>query len=120
MTEATPFSLPAGALARAVDVPDGGALAASGQTAGGAEPLVLLRRGDSIRAFLNICPHAGRALDWAPGRFLMDNGHLVCGAHGAVFTVPDGNCVSGPCRGQRLHEVPVELRDGVVYLTPDS
>jgi nitrite reductase/ring-hydroxylating ferredoxin subunit len=120
VTQATPFSLPAAALARATDVPDGGALAASGETNGATESLVLLRRGDSVRAFLNICPHAGRALDWAPGRFLMDNGHLVCAAHGAVFSVPDGSCVSGPCRGQRLREVAVELREGVIYLIADS
>jgi len=109
------FSLPEGALARIDEVPDGGALAASGQVEGETESLVLLRKGDEVRAFLNVCPHAGRSLDWAPGRFLLDPGRLVCAAHGATFQIPDGACVSGPCRGQRLREVAVSLRDGWVF-----
>jgi nitrite reductase/ring-hydroxylating ferredoxin subunit len=115
VTEATAFSLPEGALARIADVPEGGALAARGQVEGSEESLVLLRKGEAVHAFLNVCPHAGRALDWAPGRFLIDSGHLVCAAHGASFTVPDGQCVAGPCRGQRLREVPVSLREGFVF-----
>ena len=103
-------------LGRLSDLPDPGGREAGWE----ATPLFLVRKGSDVRCFVNICPHAGRALDWAPGRFLMDNGHLVCAAHGAVFTVPDGNCVSGPCRGQRLHEVPIELRERVIYLTSES
>jgi len=116
VTDDTPFSLPAGALARISDVPDGGALAASAQIGGERESLVLLRKGETVCAFLNVCPHAGRSLDWAPGRFLLDGGFLICAAHGATFSVPDGDCVSGPCRGQRLREVPIALRDGVIEL----
>lgn len=86
------------------------------EVGGEPESLLLLRRGDSVRAFLNICPHAGRRLDWAPGRFLFDAGMLVCAAHGACFGVPDGVCVSGPCRGEQLKEVPVVLQDGAIHL----
>lgn len=77
---------------------------------------MLLRRGDRAAAFLNTCPHAGRRLDWAPGRFLLDQGFLVCAAHGACFAVPEGRCVSGPCRGQSLTAVAIEVRDGDVHL----
>lgn len=80
------------------------------------ESLILLRQGDRVEAFLNICPHAGRRLDWAPGRFLIDEGFLVCAAHGACFSVPDGRCVSGPCRGQALTVVAVKVREGEVFL----
>ena len=53
---------------------------------GDAESLILYRDGDHVRAWLNICPHAGRRLDWAPGQFLTRrDGHLVCAAHGASF-----------------------------------
>ncbi len=75
---------------------------------GDAESLLLLRDGASVRAWLNICPHAGRRLDWAPGKFLRDgNGHLVCAAHGAAFELVNGECVSGPCRGASLRAVRV-------------
>ena len=81
------------------------------------ESLVLYRDGVQVRAFLNICPHAGRRLDWAPGQFLKSReGHLVCAAHGASFTLDSGDCIAGPCKGDRLRAVPVDVRDGQVYL----
>lgn len=72
--------------------------------------LILLKRGDTVRAFHNVCPHAGRKLELAPGRFIVEDGYLICAAHGACFTIPDGECVAGPCRGQALVEVAV-IRD---------
>ena len=98
------------------DVPDGRAFGVEAPVRGVVEALVLLRRGDSVRAFLNVCPHAGRRLDWAPDQFLVTgDGKLVCAAHGATFLIPSGECVAGPCRGQALREVPVEVRDGTIY-----
>lgn len=98
------------------EVPDGGAFAAHALIDGVPEALIVLRRGERIEVYYNVCPHAGRRLDWAPGRFLFDAGLLVCAAHGATFTVPDGKCTSGPCRGQTLLPVSIALRDGDVYL----
>ena len=73
------------------------------------QSLVLLRAGDSLKAWLNICPHAGRRLDWAPGKFLVDQGRLVCAAHGASFELGAGECVAGPCRGASLTAVAVAV-----------
>jgi nitrite reductase/ring-hydroxylating ferredoxin subunit len=84
---------------------------------GDAESLILYRDGDTVRAWFNICPHAGRRLDWAPGRFLLSKeGLLVCAAHGASFELARGECVAGPCRGALLRAVGVEVREGVVVL----
>lgn len=84
---------------------------------GDAESLVLHRAGDDVRAWLNVCPHAGRRLDWAPGQFLKSkDGLLVCAAHGAGFELQRGECLAGPCRGESLRAVPVEVRDGAVWL----
>ena len=84
---------------------------------GDAESLLLLRDGDAVRAWLNICPHAGRRLDWSPGKFLRSKtGHLVCAVHGATFELGAGECVAGPCRGASLRAVAVEVRDGAVWL----
>lgn len=84
---------------------------------GDAESLILFRQGDAVRAWLNICPHAGRRLDWAPGEFLRSkDGLLVCAAHGASFELDRGECVAGPCRGEALRAVPVVVRNGVVVL----
>ena len=81
------------------------------------ESLILLRRGARVLAWLNICPHAGRRLDWAPGRFLLSKGQLVCAAHGATFETDAGLCIAGPCRGQSLRAVAVAIVDGAVRLS---
>ena len=85
-----------------------------------AESLILLRRAGQLRAYLNICPHAGRRLDYAPGKFLLKNDSLICAVHGATFSQLDGLCIAGPCRGEHLREVPVQIRDGMVCLSADS
>ena len=74
--------------------------------------LVLLREGGVLKAWLNVCPHAGRRLDWAPGKFLVDKGRLVCAAHGASFEMEQGVCVAGPCRGASLVAVAVTVDAG--------
>lgn len=81
------------------------------------QSLILHRRGDAVQAWINVCPHAGRRLDWAPGQFLKSSeGHLVCAVHGAAFGLGDGVCVAGPCRGDALRPVAVKVRDGKVWL----
>lgn len=85
---------------------------------GDAESLIVHRdaAGD-VRAWLNVCPHAGRRLDWAPGEFLRSkDGLLVCAVHGASFELAGGECVAGPCRGEHLREVAVHCVDGEVRL----
>ena len=79
--------------------------------------LVVTRHQGTPRAWLNVCPHAGRALNWAPDRFLTDErGRLVCAAHGAVFEPADGHCIAGPCIGAGLTQVDVVENDGEVRL----
>lgn len=96
---------------------DGGFAEVEASLDGDAESLLLYRDGDAVRAWLNVCPHAGRRLDWAPGQFLRSReGLLVCAAHGASFELAAGECVAGPCRGERLRAVPVSVRDGGVFL----
>lgn len=88
---------------------------------GDAESLILYRDGDTVRAWLNVCPHAGRRLDWAPGEFLRSrDGLLVCAVHGASFELGEGRCVDGPCRGESLRALPVTIVDGQVCLLEDS
>ena len=98
-------------------IEDGGFAEAEATIDGDAESLILHRDGDRVRAWLNICPHAGRRLDWAPGQFLQSReGHLVCAVHGATFELSGGVCVAGPCRGEALRAVAVVVRNGDVVL----
>lgn len=99
-------------------IEDGGFAEVEASLDGDAESLIIHRSGASVRAWLNICPHAGRRLDWAPGKFLKSKeGHLICAAHGASFELERGDCIAGPCRGDSLRAVAVEVRDGQVVLS---
>lgn len=98
-------------------IEDGGFAEVEAEVDGEPESLILHRDGDDVRAWLNVCPHAGRRLDWAPGKFLKSrDGHLVCAVHGATFELKNGDCVAGPCRGEALRAVPIVLSDGKVWL----
>ncbi len=98
-------------------IPDGGFAEVEAVVDGDAESLVLYREGGQVRAWLNVCPHAGRRLDWSPGQFLKSkDGLLICAAHGASFELVNGECVAGPCRGEALRVVSVAVRDGVITL----
>lgn len=114
---ATPESGAAGRLLALTELQDGGFAEVEAVIDGDAESLILHRDGDHVRAWLNVCPHAGRRLDWAPGQFLKTKeGLLVCAAHGASFELVNGDCVAGPCRGESLRAVAVRVRDGQVFL----
>ncbi len=105
-------------LCQLAQIPDGGATAVDALLVDGEESVILLRQGKRVSGYLNICPHAGNRLDYAPGKFLLKNGTLICAVHGAVFQQADGLCTGGPCRGQRLRSVPVRVIDDVVCLDP--
>jgi nitrite reductase/ring-hydroxylating ferredoxin subunit len=103
-------------LIRESGIPEGGFVAVEATIDGEYESIILHRDAQGVRAWLNVCPHAGRRLDYLPGQFLLDRGLLVCAAHGATFRTTDGECVAGPCRGAHLRAVAVEVREGEVWL----
>ena len=106
-------------LAELAQIEDDGFLEVEAGLEGDAESVILHRSGDVVRAWLNVCPHAGRRLDWAPGKFLRNRvGQLVCAVHGATFELAQGECIAGPCRGASLRAVAVEVREGAVWLAP--
>ena len=98
-------------------IPDGGFAEAAAHVEGELASIILHRDGDVVRAWWNVCPHTGRRLDWSPGQFLKSrDGLLVCAVHGASFETVGGLCMAGPCRGDRLRAIAVDVRDGIVLL----
>lgn len=92
-------------------IPDGGALELWLDADDEASSVVVLRQDRQVFAYRNICPHAGRSLNLAPGRFILDTAYLLCAVHGAVFQINDGLCVGGPCRGASLSALTVTPLD---------
>lgn len=86
---------------------------------GGPVEIFLVRSGEEVFAYRNSCPHTGGPLDWMPDQFLDVDGELIqCATHDALFRLEDGLCVAGPCAGQALEAVPVDVQDGQVRLLP--
>ncbi len=83
-------------------VPEDQPVALELPAADGSCPVIALRRGAELRVWHNACPHAGRRLDYVPGKFLRQANRLVCAAHGAQIRLEDGACVDGPGRGGAL------------------
>lgn len=78
----------------------------------------VLRSGDSVTGYVDLCPHAGVPLAAAPDSYhvhAVSTGLLVaCTWHGALFRAEDGVCVAGPCVTQRLQPWPVAVRRGMI------
>jgi nitrite reductase/ring-hydroxylating ferredoxin subunit len=108
------------ALCRVEDIPDGGAKGFAAAP-GGFTGLMAVRQGDAVYVYVNSCPHIGTPLDWTPDRFLSADGrHIICATHGAEFTIADGACIRGPCRGDSLEAVETRIEDGVIYVPKDA
>ena len=52
--------------------------------------LFAVRRDGRAYVYLNRCPHRGIPLEWQPDAFLIES----------------GECVAGPCAGERLRALP--------------
>ena len=73
--------------------------------------IIVWRHDGAFRAYVNQCPHLKVPLETFPDRFLTRDGKaLICSAHGAQFN-PSGFCFIGPCEGDALTAIDIDLRD---------
>ena len=76
-----------------------------------------VKKDDSIHVYLNACPHLGINLEFRPNEFLdMDKTFIQCANLGALFEIVSGNCVMGPCTGQSLERIEVNIESGFIEL----
>jgi nitrite reductase/ring-hydroxylating ferredoxin subunit len=110
---ALPFAPAAGTpLCDLREIPQGGAKEVSFGEGKDAFGVLLLRRGDSVWAYRNRCPHHLLPLNFEPDLFHVFDGEvLMCAHHTAMFRVDDGYCYEGPCEGASLEPLPLH-RDG--------
>lgn len=99
------------------EVPDGGARGFDAHGVGQTTVFVV-RQGEALRAWRDACPHHGTPLPWRTDAYLDAAGtHIVCAAHGALFDPLTGICTLGPCLGDGLTPVAIEVHsDGGLYL----
>ena len=81
------------------------------------ERMFVIRDGDAVYSYINLCPHQGTTLDWKPDAFLtVEKDYILCATHGAIFEKNTGNCVWGPCQGRWLAPIKIRLEGGNVML----
>ena len=86
------------------------------------EEIILVQWFGQVFAYRNRCPHLGWPLNMEPDRFFdAEQRYLQCSNHMALFEVENGACIAGPCAGQSLERLPVQVRDGTIGLpNPDN
>lgn len=94
-------------VAALTDVPEGGSLLREDLSG---RKFLLVRRGESVRAFSTACTHLGCQVHWKP-----DEKIFFCPCHDGVFDA-DGNPVSGPPPSP-LAQSPVEIRGSSIFVS---
>lgn len=86
------------------------------QTQRGLLSIMLYYDDENYMAYENNCPHQGRRLDYAAGKFLITpNQTIVCPAHAAEFNPTNGLCINGPCLGESLKPIIIKCNDHEVF-----
>ncbi len=83
--------------------------------------LFLVKHDGAIYAYKNQCPHLGIPLNWQPDEFLsIEQSHIQCSTHGALFNFDNGYCISGPCANESLTSLTLDHRDDELWLHLES
>lgn len=74
-----------------------------------------------LKAFENRCRHLPLPLDYGDGQFMDPSGQwLTCQTHGAMYEPTTGKCVEGPCRGASLRALPLEEKEGRLFINTEG
>lgn len=108
-------------LCRVEEIPQGQSLGIK-PSGGGKDDMFLVNYQGQIYAYRNSCPHwPGSTMPVLRNKYLDEGAqHIVCHGHGALFDIRSGLCVKGPCLGQALTSVALEVtKAGDIYLLED-
>jgi len=122
----TPWNLWPGAPARGTvlgtldDIPNPGAKGFVFGEGTAQFDMFVVRKDNTVAAYVNSCPHIGTPLEFMKDKFLnADSTSIVCSTHGAHFRIEDGFCFKGPCRDKSLQPVPIILEGLTLRIAED-
>lgn len=76
-----------------------------------------VKKDGQLYGYINRCPHLGVELEWQEDQFLNpDKDYIQCNVHGALFTIEQGECVSGPCQGDYLTSISLTRKNDGWYI----
>ncbi len=83
----------------------------------------LIKVQEGYRAYVNNCPHWNTPLEMGEGNFFNERiNRISCQVHGAAFNLETGDCEGGPCMGDSLQTLLLEVSSDshcVTITTPD-
>jgi nitrite reductase/ring-hydroxylating ferredoxin subunit len=104
-------------IARVDDVAEGGTLKFPYSQGGKPAEGFLARFQGKLVAYENRCRHLPVHLDFETGRFFTpEGGQFICQTHNAIYEPLTGLCVRGPCEGESLKRLEIEIIGGDVWL----
>ena len=95
---------------------------------GGTKKFPFVKNGKTVEGFLarfqgqlvayeNKCRHLPLSLDFGSDRlFTKEGDFFICHNHNAIYEPLSGLCVRGPCEGEKLRALKIEIVDGEVWL----
>ncbi|MDH5610884.1 MAG: Rieske (2Fe-2S) protein [Gammaproteobacteria bacterium] len=82
--------------------------------------IFVIHKDGEFYAFINSCPHTGVNLEWLDDQFLdRDHTFIQCATHNALFEIDTGQCIHGPCTGEKLTPVKIEIIDNSLIINLD-
>ncbi len=116
MSDERVFATPAGVgLGPLATIADGAARNFVLQLRAGRFHGFVVRRGEAVFGYVDRCPHMGVPMAQQLDQYLTPDGSLIaCSWHSALFRIDTGECVGGPCTGQRLTPWPVVVAEGQI------
>jgi nitrite reductase/ring-hydroxylating ferredoxin subunit len=81
--------------------------------------MFVVRKGERVYGYLNICPHFSSPLNCRADQFLNEDGSRIrCTMHFAEFRVEDGFGIAGAAQNCWLDPVPVHVQHGHIIISP--
>ena len=104
-------------LCKTTDIEDPGSKSFEVKTGRKTQSVFLVHKNGEFFAYYNQCPHTGVNLEWQEDQFLdFDKELIQCATHDALFSIDTGECVAGPCAGDHLQPVPLEITGDEIRL----
>jgi nitrite reductase/ring-hydroxylating ferredoxin subunit len=82
-----------------------------------ARSALVARKNGRLVAYANLCRHVPLSLDLGDGEVSSADGRFfLCHHHGARYRIEDGVCEYGPCEGESLVPLGIEIEEGELIL----
>ena len=104
-------------LCKTTDIEDPGSKSFEVKIKRKTEAIFVVHKDGNFFAYYNKCPHTGAGLEWQEDQFLdLDKALIQCATHDALFIIDSGECISGPCVGDLLQELPLVIKGDDIHL----